>query len=145
MTSHRHKAGRAFRAAATVGCPAGAIPGSGYWHSVTHAPLRVSLNIKEQSGENPQHMPKAAVIFLGRTDKRLALGIAGGDSHGYVPLLHPHAGDCHEVGKAATPGAGRNAWQKCFAQRPGYRPGPGMCARAMSCTMEYTSKNSNHG
>ena len=122
VPSYRHKAGRAFRAAATLGCPACAIPGCGYWHSVTHASFHVSLDFKEQSGEKPQHMLKAAVIFLGRTDKWLAQAVAAGDNHGDVPLLHPHVGDCHEVGKAATPGAWGNACQECFTALPPCRP-----------------------
>jgi len=92
-----------------------AILGYGYWHSATHASFHMQLNFKAADSSTSLKAPETEIRFKDSAGNLLAKGISD-KQYGYLHLLHPEVGDCHEVEKTATTStAGRTAWQECFA------------------------------
>ncbi len=96
---------------AIIGC----ILGYGYWHSSTHASFHIQLNFMNVNKE-PKTIPKAEIIFMDSEGRVLAHGISD-EQFNYVHLIHPEAGDCHEVEKLASSSKeAKESWQECFEQ-----------------------------
>lgn len=86
----------------------------GYWHSVTHSSLYVSLNVVTAAEKNKQSALEAKVQFLDSRGSVLANGVRD-KQYNFVHLVHPVYGDCHEVEKmAAVSSEARSSWQECF-------------------------------
>jgi hypothetical protein len=102
------------RALIVIAILIGGILGYGYWHAHTHASFHVQLDFKDADGQKPRPIPGAEIIFLDAEGSVLAKGIS--DAHyNYVHLIHPTAGDCHEIEKSAPSSKeARESWQECF-------------------------------
>jgi hypothetical protein len=91
-----------------------AVLGYGYWHAVTHAGWYIDLQWVTEGERRAQPMPGAEVTFLDDAGNVLARG-TGDSQYNFLHLLHPEAGDCHEIEQAAvTSREARAAWQECF-------------------------------
>lgn len=89
------------------------ILGYGYWHSATHASFYVEVKFKNADGREPKTLPKTEVLFLDSAGHMLASGIRD-EQYDYVHLIHPEAGDCHQLEKSAPFSKdAAEAWQKC--------------------------------
>ncbi|MDH3305249.1 MAG: hypothetical protein OEM50_08925 [Gammaproteobacteria bacterium] len=86
----------------------------GYWHATTHSTFYVSLNIAGESGNRKPSQPDVAIQFVDPRGSILAKGVRD-KQYGFVRLIHPTQGDCHEVEKlAAFSKEARASWQECF-------------------------------
>lgn len=95
---------------------AAAVLGYGYWHASTHASYHIDMRLASGDDGSRDKMPLAKVTFYDYGGNPLAKGI-NDEQYGYVHLLHPQVGDCHEIEEKATMSAeGRTAWQECFAK-----------------------------
>lgn len=122
MTAQAAKTGRALRIFTIVGLIVCGVLGYGYWHARTHASFHIDMHFITESGAKPQTIPEAKISFQDESGEVLAQGISD-EKANFVHLLHPDAGDCHEVAKTtATSSEGRTAWQECFAQQAVWIP-----------------------
>lgn len=88
--------------------------GYGYWHAYTHAAYHVDLRFRDGSDAEAKALPGAEVKFIDGEGHLLAEG-SNDQQHGYVHLIHPDVGSCHEVEKQAPfDQHARAAWHDCF-------------------------------
>ena len=86
----------------------------GYWHSITHSSLYVSLSIASEADHQTPPPIETKVRFLDSSGNVLANGVRD-TQYNFVRLIHPVYGDCHEVEKAAAfSHQAKAAWQECF-------------------------------
>lgn len=90
----------------------------GYWHSITHASVNIDLSLKNA---DHQFLSKAEVLFMDADGKVLARGVRD-EAYDFVHLIHPEAGDCHEVAKAASAKDSGKLWQQCFGKQSVWIP-----------------------
>lgn len=74
--------------------------GYGYWHAITHASFHIALNVKDGNNGEMETLPGAKLVFLDAAGKPLANGIID-QQYNFVHIIHPEAGDCHEVERSA--------------------------------------------
>ena len=86
----------------------------GYWHSTTHATFYISLKMAGEIDDTDPSAARAKVQFLDSNGSVLADG-ARDRQYGFIRLIHPVYGDCHDVEKlAAFSKDARESWQECF-------------------------------
>jgi hypothetical protein len=99
----------------------GMVLGYGYWHSVTHGSAYIDLSFETSDKIKKDILSKAEVFFIDSDGKILAKGIRD-EEHNYVHLIHPEAGDCHEVAKGPSSKESRRLWQECFKKQSVWIP-----------------------
>lgn len=89
----------------------------GYWHSTTHSTFYVNLNMAGETENEKPTVPGATIQFLDSNGRVLADGVRD-KQYGFIHLIHPAYGDCHEVEKlAAFSKEARESWQECFGHQ----------------------------
>jgi hypothetical protein len=94
-----------------------AVLGWGYWHSITHATLNLSLHDLSLKTDRQAYgrVASADIVFMSAKGAVLAEGKIR-EPYGVLALSHPEAGDCSRYERDATGGSAeaRQAWRRCF-------------------------------